>query len=133
MVRRSFFFSGQVMNRTPKGKPLKWSELAWLAIWGWIVFFGLWAYNRTLWESLVSMAFGGVVLLLIGCWQWTAAPQPRKWTNKQRAWNRAVFATWLAVTLAVICLHLADRVARGQRPGFSTMPEQPPPDMGAGP
>jgi hypothetical protein len=59
------------MNHTPKGKCLSWSELAVLAMWAWVIIFGLWANNSTLWQSLVSITFGATALLLARCWQLT--------------------------------------------------------------
>jgi hypothetical protein len=92
------------MTRSPTNKPLKWSEIAALAVLGGLVVFGLVANGLSLLQSLVSLGFGAGVLLIAWLWQLvlrrsSAATAPTRW---QRAWGAAVFAAWLAATGAVV-------------------------------
>jgi hypothetical protein len=90
------------MSRSSPNKPLRWSELAVLAMLGGLILFGLAAQGLSPTKFLVSIGFGSEVLLLTWLWDITLRQKPRPPTAWQRVWGWVVFVAWLAVLAGVV-------------------------------
>jgi asparagine N-glycosylation enzyme membrane subunit Stt3 len=112
--RRSSFFAGQIVRRSPKRNLLNWSALAVLAALAGVVALGLAAQGLSLAHWLAALAFGAGVLVWAGLWQWTwrRAESAPPLTRGKHIWNFAVFLGWLAALAAIVCWYFADRAGR---------------------
>jgi hypothetical protein len=73
--RRSSFFAGLLVSRTPKGRPLYWTEIAVLASLFGLVVLGLAVQDLSLLRVLASLGFIAGFVLILWLWEVTLRRQ----------------------------------------------------------